>query len=128
MSAKMKCHWRNCKVGDNVLLKEAAAKWNSLPMVKIVAMNADKNGFARSVKLMLGTSGTTDMALPYLEWPVNKLVMLVENEWFRCYAFWVRFHDREPLMNIEKFQYVLTYREEPCVEGTLELRLDLVLG
>ena len=54
-------------MGDNVLLKEAAAKRNSLPMVKIVAMNADKNGFARSVKLMLGTSGTTDMALPYLE-------------------------------------------------------------
>ena len=54
-------------MGDNVLLKEAAAKRNSLPMVKIVAMNTDKNGFARSVKLMLGTSGTTDMALPYLE-------------------------------------------------------------
>ena len=29
---------------------------------------------------MHGTLGTTDMALPYLEEPVNKLVMLVENE------------------------------------------------
>ena len=29
---------------------------------------------------MHGTSGTTDMALPYLEEPFNKLVMLVENE------------------------------------------------
>ena len=28
---------------------------------------------------------------------------------------------------IEKFQYVLTYQEEPCVEGTFELRLDVVL-
>ena len=99
VSAKMKHNWRNCKVGDNVLLKEAAAEQNSLPMVKTVAMNADKNGFARSVKLMLGTSGTTDMALQYLDWPVNKLVMLVENEWLRWYAFWVRFHNKEPLMN-----------------------------
>ena len=63
----MKHNWRNCKVGDNVLLKEAAAERNSLPMVKTVAMNADKNGFARSVKLMLGTSGTTDMAFQYLD-------------------------------------------------------------
>ena len=47
---------------------------------------------------MYGTSGTTDMALRYLERPVNKLVMLVENEWLRLYA-WVRFHDREPFMN-----------------------------
>ena len=58
---------RNCKVGDIVLLKEAAAEQNSWPVAKIVAMNADKNGFVRSVKLMLGTSGETDMAHLYLE-------------------------------------------------------------
>ena len=39
-----------------------------------------KNGFLRSVKLMLGESGTKNTALQYLEQPVNKLVMLVENE------------------------------------------------
>ena len=71
---------RNCKVGDIVLLKEAAAKQNSWPMAKIVATNTDENGFVRSVKLMLGTSGTTDMVIQYLERPVNKLVMLVVNE------------------------------------------------
>ena len=54
---------RNCKVGDIVLLKEAVAEQNSWPMAKKVATNADKNEFVRSVKLMLGTSGTTDMAL-----------------------------------------------------------------
>ena len=89
---------RNCKVGVIVLLKEAAAEQNSWPMAKIVAMNTDENGFVRSVKLMLGTSGTTDMVLRYLEQPVNKLVMLVENEWLRWYS-WVRFHYREPFMN-----------------------------
>ena len=71
---------RNCKVGDIVLLKEAAAKQNIWPMAKIVATNTDGNGFVSSVKLMLGTSGTSDMAPQYLERPVNKLVMLVENE------------------------------------------------
>ena len=57
---------RNCKVGDIVLIKEAAAERNSWPMAKLVATNADKHGFVRSLKLMLGTSGTTDMALRYL--------------------------------------------------------------
>ena len=54
-------------MGGIVLLKEAAAERNSLPMAKIVAMNTDENGFVKSVKVMLGTSGTTDMALRYLE-------------------------------------------------------------
>ena len=79
---------------------------------------------------LVGTLGTTDMAIWYLERSVIKLVMLVENEWLTWYAmmmFWVRFHDREPLWMIEKFRYVLTYWEEPFVEGTLGLRLDLVL-
>ena len=65
-------------MGDIVLLKEAAAERNSWPMAKIVATNIDENGFVRSVKLMLGTSGTTDMVIQYLERPVNKLVILVE--------------------------------------------------
>ena len=74
---------RSCKVGDIILLKEAAAERNSWPMAKIDATNTDENGFARSVILMLGTSGTTDMALRYLERPANKLVMLMENECLR---------------------------------------------
>ena len=65
---------------DIVLLKEAAAEQHIWSMVKIVSMNADENRFFRSVILVLGTLGTTDMALRYLERTVNKLVMLVENE------------------------------------------------
>ena len=65
---------------DIVLLKEAAAEQHIWSMVKIVTMNADENRFFRSVILVLGTLGTTDMALRYLERTVNKLVMLVENE------------------------------------------------
>ena len=66
-------------MGDTVLLREAAER-NSWPMAKIVATDTDENGFVRSVKPMLGTSGTIDMALQYLEQPVNKLKMLVESE------------------------------------------------
>ena len=69
---------------DIILLKEAAAGQNSWPMAKIVSMNAGENGFVRSVvKVMLGASATTDMVLQYLEGSVNKLVILVENEWLR---------------------------------------------
>ena len=67
-------------MGDIVLLKEAAAERNSCLMAKIVATNTDENKFVGSVKIMLRTSGTTDMALQYLEPPVSKLAMLVENE------------------------------------------------
>ena len=49
-------------------------------MAKIAATNADKNRFVRSVKLMLGGSGKTDIALRYFERPFNKLMMLEENE------------------------------------------------
>ena len=66
-------------MGDTVLLREAAER-NSWPMAEIVATVTDENGFVRSVKPMLGTSGTIDTALQYLEQPVNKLKMLVESE------------------------------------------------
>ena len=66
-------------MGDTVLLREAAER-SSWPMAKIVATDTEENGFVRSVKSMLGTSGTTDMALQYLEQPVNKLKMLMESE------------------------------------------------
>lgn len=74
---------KNCKVGDVVILQEAAAEQNSWPIVKTVTTNADRNGFVRSVKLMLDTPGTTDMALQYLVRPVMTLVMLVENKWLQ---------------------------------------------
>ena len=66
--------------GRNCPTLEAATERNSWPMAKIAATNADKNRFVRSVKLMLGGSGNTDMALRYFERPFNKLMMLEENE------------------------------------------------
>ena len=66
--------------GRNDPTLEAPTERNSWPMAKIAATNADKNRFIRSVKLMLGGSGNTGMALRYLERPFNKLMMLEENE------------------------------------------------
>ena len=71
---------RKFKVGNIFLFEEAATDQNNWPVAEIVATAADKSLFVRSVKLMLGTSGTTDMALQYLQQLVNELVMLVENE------------------------------------------------
>ena len=50
-------------MSDIALLKEAAAEWDSWSMAKIVATNADNNGFVRYVRLMLGASITAEMAL-----------------------------------------------------------------
>ena len=70
---------RNCKVGGIVLLKDEAER-NRWPMAKIIATNKGNDGFVRSVRLMLGASNKVDSVARYLERPVNKLVMLVEND------------------------------------------------
>ena len=41
--------------------------------------------------------------------------------------FWVQFHNREPFYERLRSFDVLTYQEEPFVEGTLRWRLDVVL-
>ena len=71
---------RNCKVGDVVLLKEDS-EHNRWPMAKIVSMSSDVKGDVRSVRLLVGTSEKSDNSIQYLERPVNKLVVLVENEY-----------------------------------------------
>ena len=70
---------RNCKVGDVVLLKEDA-ECNRWPMAKIVAVNSDAKRAVRSVKILVGAADKSDNSIRYLERPVNKLVVLVENE------------------------------------------------
>ena len=70
---------RNCKVGDVVLLKEDADR-NQWPMAKIVAVNSDAKGDVHSIKILVGAANKSDNSIRYLERPVNKLVVLVENE------------------------------------------------
>ena len=70
---------RNCKVGDVVPLKEDS-EGNRWPMAKIVSVNSDSKGDVRSVRKLVGAADKSDDSIRYLERPVNKLVVLVENK------------------------------------------------
>ena len=70
---------RNCKVGDVVLLKEDS-ECNRWPMAKIVSVNSDSKGDVCSVRIIVGAADKSDDLICYLERPVNKLVVLAENE------------------------------------------------
>ena len=70
---------RNCKVGDVVLLKEDS-EWNQWPMTKIVSVNSDSKGDVCSVRILVGAADKSKDSIRYLERPVNKLVVLIENE------------------------------------------------
>ena len=70
---------RNCKIGDVVLLKEDSGR-NRLPMAKIVAVNSDAKGDVHSVRILVGAVDKSGNSIHYLKRPVNKLVVLVENE------------------------------------------------
>ena len=69
----------NCKVGNVALLKEDVER-NRRPMGKIVTVNSDAKGDVRSIKILVGAADKSDNSIRYLERPVNKLVMLLENE------------------------------------------------
>ena len=45
-----------------------------------MTVNSDAKGDVRSVKILVGAANKSDNSIRYLERPVNKLVVLVENE------------------------------------------------
>ena len=45
-----------------------------------MAVNSDAKGDVHSVKILVGVADKSDNLICYLEMPVNKLVVLVENE------------------------------------------------
>ena len=45
-----------------------------------MAVNSDAKGDVRSVKILVGAANKSDNSIRYLERPVNKLAVLVENE------------------------------------------------
>ena len=69
---------QNCQVGDIVLLRQEA-DWNHCTMAQIVNAYSDSKGNVRSVRLLLGASDKSENSTRYLERPVNKLIVLVEN-------------------------------------------------
>ena len=67
---------RNCEIGDIVLVKDDMER-NRWSMSKVVATYKDYKGVARSV---MGSVDRVSQKSRYLERPVNKLVVLVENK------------------------------------------------
>ena len=61
------------------LLKNEAERYQ-WPMAKTVATNKDDKEYVLSVKLLTGASNADDNTVRYLEKPVKKLVMLIEND------------------------------------------------
>ena len=49
-------------------------------MAKIVSVNSDSKGDVCSGRKLVGVADKSDDSIHYLERPVNKLVVLVENE------------------------------------------------
>eukprot|EP00794_Sanderia_malayensis_P004022 gene4022-4571_t len=70
---------RNYRIGNVVLLKESSDR-NDWPMGKVIIANADRNGFVRSVTLLLAKRDDIDTRHRKLDRPVNKLVLLLESE------------------------------------------------
>ena len=70
---------RNCKFGDDILLKEDS-ECNQWPVAKIVPVNSDPKGDFGSVRILVGAADKSDDLILYFERPVNKLLVLVGNE------------------------------------------------
>ena len=70
---------RNCEIGDIVLIKDDM-KRNRWPMAKLVDTYKDNKGVVRSVRLLMRSVDRISQKSRYLERPVNKSVVLVENK------------------------------------------------
>ena len=61
------------------MLLRQEADWNQWPMAQIVNAYSDSKGNVHSVRLLPGASDKSENSTRYLERPVNKLIVLVEN-------------------------------------------------
>ena len=53
---------------------------NRLPMAKVVATYKDNKGVLRSIRLLMRSVDRASQKSRYLEEPINKLIVLVENK------------------------------------------------
>ncbi len=75
---------RNVHVGDVVIVKEDNVPRNEWRLARVVETSADDAGFVRKVKLQMGQSklgvkGERLTQVSFLERPIQKLVVIVEN-------------------------------------------------
>ena len=70
---------QTCETGDIVLIKDDLER-NRWPMTKVVTTCKEDKGVVQSGKLFMGSGDRGIQKSRYLERPVNKLVILVENK------------------------------------------------
>ena len=72
-------------------------------MAKIVSGNSDSKGDVCSFRILVGAADKSNGSIRYLERPVNKLVVLVENEDGNNYFDWmVRFTFERPSFDVSR--------------------------
>ena len=76
---------RNLSLGDIVIIKDDNLCRNEWKLAKVVETYPSKDGYVRSVKLLISDSEITNKGkrtkpVSYLVRPVHKLVLLVESE------------------------------------------------
>ena len=77
---------RNLQVDDLVLLKDKDVLRNRWQLAHVQEISLDEDGYAHKATLAVGTSsldakGRRTNAVPDLDWPIQKLVILFENAW-----------------------------------------------
>ena len=76
---RQKCNTKNCEIGDIVLVKDDMER-NKWQMAHVVATYKDYKGAVQSLRLLMGSVNRVSPKSRYLEQPINKLVVLVENK------------------------------------------------
>ena len=71
---------QNFEVEGVVLGRDDVTTRNKWPMAKILETYSVKKGLVRSVQLVTGRTNSTNKETTFFDRPVNKLVLLVENE------------------------------------------------
>ena len=68
---------RNFEVGDIVLVHDSVTAQNKWPILK---RYSDENGLVPSVQVVTGRTNSINKETSIFDRPINKLVLLVENE------------------------------------------------
>ena len=75
----MKTDQAKLRIGDIVLVRDDIIQ-NKWPMARILKTYSDEEGLVRSVHLVTGRINSSDKETSIFDQPVNKLVLLVEND------------------------------------------------
>ena len=70
---------KNFQLGDIALVRDDTIR-NAWPMARMLKTFSNKEGLVHSVQLVIGKNSSNSKEISVFERPVNKLVLLVENE------------------------------------------------